>query len=143
MSTVIHALQTLFEELGAASKQLHLKLEAMEENQVTVEGVTRALPSPFMVMATQNPIEYEGTFPLPEAQLDRFILKISLGYPDPTQETEILDSQSESHPIEDLYSVASPEKIASVGLEPTTLRLVVDNPVPSAQPKPDKGVDRK
>ena len=67
-----------------------------------------------MVMATQNPIEYEGTFPLPEAQLDRFLLKISLGYPDRTQETEILDSQSESHPIEDLNSIASPEKITSL-----------------------------
>lgn len=105
----------LADEINRATpKTQSAMLEAMEENQVTVEGITRALPSPFMVMATQNPIEYEGTFPLPEAQLDRFLLKISLGYPNPTQETEILDSQSESHPIEELYSVTSPEKIASL-----------------------------
>ncbi len=68
-------------------------LEAMQERQVTVDGVTRTLPAPFHVIATANPIEHEGTYPLPEAQLDRFLLRLSLGYPDPTQEWDIVDTQ--------------------------------------------------
>ncbi len=74
-------------------------LEAMQENQVTVDGVTRSLPQPFLVMATQNPIEYEGTFPLPEAQLDRFLLRISLGYPAEEDERKILLRLQREHPI--------------------------------------------
>src|SRR5215510_2105369 len=73
-------------------------LEAMEERQVTVDGVTHPLPSPFMVLATQNPIEYEGTFPLPEAQLDRFLLRVRLGYPSASEEIKIMSGQQLRHP---------------------------------------------
>lgn len=82
-------------------------LEAMAEGQVTVDGVTHKLSKNFFVIATQNPIEYEGTFPLPEAQLDRFMARISLGYPDKDSEIEILDSQKVKHPIEDLKPVGN------------------------------------
>lgn len=74
-------------------------LEAMQEQQVTVDGVTRELPRPFLVLATQNPVEYEGTFPLPEAQLDRFLLRLSLGYPGPVDERQILINLQREHPI--------------------------------------------
>src|SRR5437764_10646773 len=77
-------------------------LEAMEEAQVTVDGVTYRLQEPFMVMATQNPIEYEGTFPLPEAQLDRFMMNIKLGYPKSNDEVKILTSHQHHHPLDDL-----------------------------------------
>lgn len=80
-------------------------LEAMQEHQVTVDGVTRILPEPFIVLATQNPIEYEGTFPLPEAQLDRFLMRISLGYPDFSDERQILRNLRREHPIETLEQV--------------------------------------
>jgi MoxR-like ATPase len=80
-------------------------LEAMEERQVTVDGVTNPLPQPFMVLATQNPIEYEGTFPLPEAQLDRFMMRVRMGYPSPVEEMKILSGQQLQHPIEALKSV--------------------------------------
>jgi len=80
-------------------------LEAMEEVQVTVDGVTHSLPQPFMVLATQNPIEYEGTFPLPEAQLDRFMMRVRMGYPSASEEMRILSGQQLQHPIESLKSV--------------------------------------
>jgi MoxR-like ATPase len=80
-------------------------LEAMEEHQVTVDGITHLLPAPFMVLATQNPIEYEGTFPLPEAQLDRFMMRVRMGYPSPVEEMKILSGQQLQHPIETLKSV--------------------------------------
>ena len=80
-------------------------LEAMEERQVTVDGVTYPLPRPFIVLATQNPIEYEGTFPLPEAQLDRFLIRVSLGYPSRNDEIEILSRQQQIHPLGDLDQV--------------------------------------
>lgn len=86
-------------------------LEAMQERQVTVEGVTHILPSPFMVLATQNPIEYEGTFPLPEAQRDRFLMRIRLGYPDKNDETKLLASQQYRHPLEELEPVADAEEL--------------------------------
>jgi MoxR-like ATPase len=86
-------------------------LEAMEERQVTVDGKTHPLPSPFMVLATQNPIEYEGTFPLPEAQLDRFLLRVRLGYPNPKDEIEILDRQQLRHPIDTLKSVIKVDEL--------------------------------
>jgi len=86
-------------------------LEAMEERQVTVDGATHPLPRPFMVLATQNPIEYEGTFPLPEAQLDRFLLRIWLGYPAMSDEIVVLKRQQFRHPIEDLEQVASVEEL--------------------------------
>src|SRR5438105_607683 len=88
----------LADEINRATpKTQSALLEAMEEQQVTVEGVTRPLPSPFMVLATQNPIEYEGTFPLPEAQLDRFLLRIHLGYPEPSQEAAVMERQMVRH----------------------------------------------
>jgi MoxR-like ATPase len=80
-------------------------LEAMQERQVTVDGVTRALPAPFLVLATQNPIEYEGTFPLPEAQLDRFLLRLALGYPQAGEEVQILRNLRKEHPIESVEQV--------------------------------------
>jgi MoxR-like ATPase len=80
-------------------------LEAMQEQQVTVDGVTRPLPRPFLVLATQNPIEYEGTFPLPEAQLDRFLMRLSVGYPTPMEERQILFNLRREHPITNLRSV--------------------------------------
>ena len=80
-------------------------LEAMQEQQVTVDGATRELPRPFLVLATQNPVEYEGTFPLPEAQLDRFLMRLSLGYPSPQEERQILVNLWREHPITKLGSV--------------------------------------
>jgi MoxR-like ATPase len=86
-------------------------LEAMAEQQVTVDGVTHALPDPFLLLATENPIEYEGTFPLPEAQLDRFFLKAALGYPSIDQELQILEEQRIIHPLERLQPIVSLESI--------------------------------
>ncbi|HYN89512.1 MAG TPA: MoxR family ATPase [Ardenticatenaceae bacterium] len=104
----------LTDEINRATpKTQSALLEAMEERQVTVDGVTYALPRPFMVMATQNPIEYEGTFPLPEAQLDRFLLRIHLGYPEATDEIAILTSQQRSHPIDDIGQVVSVEELVA------------------------------
>lgn len=82
-------------------------LECMEERQVSCEGVTRPLPSPFFVIATQNPIELQGTYPLPEAQLDRFLMKIDVGYPNLAEEVEIMNRQTKRHPLEDLGGVMS------------------------------------
>jgi len=102
----------LADEINRATpKTQSALLEAMAERQVTVEGVTHRLADPFMVMATQNPIEYEGTFPLPEAQLDRFFLRVRVGYPTLDQEIAILDSQILSEPIDDLTTVATPDDI--------------------------------
>ncbi|HNY99780.1 MAG TPA: MoxR family ATPase [Anaerolineaceae bacterium] len=98
----------------ATPKTQSALLEAMEERQVTVDGVTYPLPKPFMVMATQNPIEYEGTFPLPEAQLDRFLMRIRLGYPQLTDEIHILELQQIRHPIEGIGIVASVEDLLAV-----------------------------
>jgi MoxR-like ATPase len=89
-------------------------LECMEERQVTVDGRTHSLPEPFMVMATQNPIELEGTFPLPEAQLDRFLLKTQIGYPDPKEEVRILERFQETDPYQSLEAVAGPEDISKL-----------------------------
>jgi len=86
-------------------------LEAMAEQQVTVDGETRRLADPFLVMATQNPIEYEGTFPLPEAQLDRFFLKTALGYPSTDEELQIVDEQRHGHPLRWLQPVISVEDV--------------------------------
>jgi MoxR-like ATPase len=102
----------LIDEINRATPKTQAALlEAMEERQVTVDGVTYPLPSPFMVMATQNPIEYEGTYSLPEAQLDRFLLRIKLGYPDLQDEVEILDRQQFTHPIDTLEPVATVEEL--------------------------------
>ncbi len=89
-------------------------LESMEERQVTVDGQTHLLPHPFFVMATQNPIELEGTFPLPEAQLDRFLLKLRLGYPEKDGEISMLERFREKDPLMGLKAVASPEQITEL-----------------------------
>ncbi len=105
----------LADEINRATPKTQAALlEAMEERQVTVDGVTYRLGPPFLVLATQNPIEYEGTFPLPEAQLDRFLMRVSLGYPSPEQEMAILDAQQFSHPIEKLGQVTTIEEVVAM-----------------------------
>ena len=102
----------LTDEINRATPKTQAALlEAMEERQVTIDGVTHQLPRPFMVLATQNPIEYEGTFPLPEAQLDRFLLRVRLGYPKMNDEIMVLDRQQYKHPIEGLDKVVSAEEV--------------------------------
>jgi MoxR-like ATPase len=98
----------LADEINRATpKTQSALLECMEEHQATVDGTTYRMPDPFLVIATQNPIEYEGTFALPEAQLDRFMLRLRLGYPQPLDEIVILDEQKRSHPLEEIGEVAS------------------------------------
>ncbi len=102
----------LADEINRATpKTQSALLEAMEERQVTIDGKTHALPDPFVVLATQNPIEYQGTFPLPEAQVDRFLVRVSLGYADLAGELEILDRFGLSSPLDDLRAVTSPEEL--------------------------------
>ena len=108
----IHAQIVLVDEINRATpKTQSALLEAMEERQVTVDGSTYLLDPPFMVLATQNPIEYEGTFPLPEAQLDRFLLRISLGYATKEQEIEVLERQHSTHPLDSLTQEISLEEL--------------------------------
>jgi MoxR-like ATPase len=108
----IFANVVLVDEINRATpKTQSALLEAMAEQQVTVDGVTRPLPDPFLLLATENPIEYEGTFPLPEAQLDRFFLKTALGYPSAADELRILDEQRVQHPLERLAAVVSVEDV--------------------------------
>jgi MoxR-like ATPase len=96
----------LADEINRATPRTQAALlEAMQEQQVTADGVTRPLPAPFLVLATQNPIEYEGTFPLPEAQLDRFLMRLSLGYPGADDEIQMLRNLRKHHPIETLGQV--------------------------------------
>ena len=103
----------LADEINRATPKTQAALlEAMEERKVTVDGKTYVLPRPFMVLATQNPIEYEGTFPLPEAQLDRFLLRVRLGYPALDDEVRVLEGQQFRHPLETLEQVASAEELA-------------------------------
>jgi MoxR-like ATPase len=97
----------------ATPKTQSALLEAMEERQVTVDGKTAALPQPFLVLATQNPIEYEGTFPLPEAQLDRFLIRLRLGYPDPAAEMQVLDAQRKTHPLDAVTAVVSVDEFTA------------------------------
>ena len=102
----------LADEINRATPRTQAALlEAMEERQLTVEGVTLRLPRPFLVLATQNPVELEGTFPLPEAQLDRFLLRLKLGYPDEDGEDEILQRFESSSPMEDLEPVIEAEEL--------------------------------
>ncbi len=104
----------LADEINRATpKTQSALLEAMEERQVTVDGVTHPLDRPFMVLATQNPIEYEGTFPLPEAQVDRFMMRIHLGYPARSQEIDVLTRQASHHPIQDMRQVVSAEELVA------------------------------
>ncbi|PWB53079.1 MAG: AAA family ATPase [Anaerolineales bacterium] len=124
----------LSDEINRATPKTQAALlEAMEEQQITVDGVTHPLPKPFMVLATQNPIEYEGTFPLPEAQLDRFLLRLRLGYPDINDEINILERQQYHHPVTDLQQVAPAEEllsaqeaIKSVFVSPAVKRYIVE-----------------
>jgi MoxR-like ATPase len=105
----------LADEINRATpKTQSALLEAMEETQITVDGVTYRLPEPFMVMATQNPIEYEGTFPLPEAQLDRFMMNIKLGYPKIIDEMNILDTHQYHHPLDDLAQIMTAEELVQI-----------------------------
>jgi len=102
----------LTDEINRATpKTQSALLEAMEERQITVDGVTYPMPRPFLVLATQNPIEYEGTFPLPEAQLDRFMMRVSLGYPETADEIRMLDEQQHAHPITRIEQVVSAEEL--------------------------------
>ncbi len=102
----------LADEINRATPKTQAALlEAMEERQVTVDGVTHMLPRPFMVLATQNPIEYEGTFPLPEAQLDRFLLRMRLGYPSMADEIRVIGDQQLQHPLETLESAVSLDEL--------------------------------
>lgn len=115
----------LADEINRATPRTQAALlEAMQERQVTMDGVTRPLPAPFLVLATQNPIEYEGTFPLPEAQLDRFLMRLSLGYPTEQDEIQILRNLRQEHPIESIGQVvdgsqllALRERVADIYLE--------------------------
>jgi MoxR-like ATPase len=117
----------LADEINRATPKTQAALlEAMEEKQATVDGVTHMLPSPFMVLATQNPIEYEGTFPLPEAQLDRFLLRLALGYPTAASEIEVLASQQYAHPIEKLEQAVTVDELLAVQAE---VRKVYADPV--------------
>ncbi|MEN8245377.1 MAG: MoxR family ATPase [Thermodesulfobacteriota bacterium] len=102
-------------------------LEGMEERQLTVDGKTYALPDPFFVIATQNPIELEGTFPLPEAQLDRFLLKIHLGYPKREEEIRIMEQFQEKDPFEEMAAVATPEEM--LGLRKKRRSIRVSKPI--------------
>jgi len=118
----------LADEINRATpKTQSALLEAMEERQVTVDGTTYKMPNPFLVMATQNPIEYEGTFPLPEAQLDRFVLRIQLGYVPPAKEVAILNAQQFHHPIEDLQQVIS--QLELVQLQEAVKSVFVDKSI--------------
>ena len=104
----------LADEINRATPKTQAALlEAMEERQVTVDGITHSLQRPFLVLATQNPIEYEGTFPLPEAQVDRFMMRISLGYPSQADEIAILNSQQTHHPIEDIEQVITADELVA------------------------------
>jgi MoxR-like ATPase len=124
----------LADEINRATpKTQSALLEAMEERQVTVDGVTHKLPDPFMVLGTQNPIEYEGTFPLPEAQLDRFMLRIHLGYPALDDEVKILSDQQYQHPILSLKPVVTLEElqrmqeaVRRVYVSPAVKRYIVE-----------------
>src|SRR3954463_16360907 len=123
----------LADEINRATpKTQSALLEAMEERQGTVDGVTYPLPRPFIVLATQNPIDYEGTFPLPEAQLDRFIARISLGYPARSDEIEVLSRQQHEHPLEHLDQVvesaeltAAQAAVRSVHVDPLIREYIV------------------
>jgi MoxR-like ATPase len=123
----------LADEINRATpKTQSALLEAMEESQITVDGISYRLPEPFMVMATQNPIEYEGTFPLPEAQLDRFMMNISIGYPMSADEMNILDSHQHHHPLEDLSQIMTAEELVliqqqvrNIHVDPTIREYIV------------------
>jgi MoxR-like ATPase len=114
----------LADEINRASPRTQSSLlEAMNEGQVTIDGVCHPLPSPFLVVATQNPIEYHGTYPLPEAQLDRFAMRLALGYPELEAELEVLESQHSGHPIDTLESVVDLAEIQEAQARTREVRL--------------------
>lgn len=116
----------LADEINRATpKTQSALLEAMEELQVSVDGATHHLEPPFIVLATQNPVEYEGTFPLPEAQLDRFLVRVSLGYPDFAEEIAVIERQEQTHPIDALQPVADPADV--VRLQAAAREVYVDS----------------
>ncbi|MFW5981038.1 MAG: AAA family ATPase, partial [bacterium] len=124
----------LADEINRATPRTQSSLlESMAEKQITVEGVSRKLPSPFLVMETQNPVEYDGTFPLPEAQLDRFLVRLKIGYPAASDEEDILKNLQHQHPIESLEEVISPEdfltlqdEVKKVHLDQKIRRYIVE-----------------
>ncbi len=124
----------LADEINRATPKTQAALlEAMDERQVTVDGITHPLPRLFMVLATQNPIEYEGTFPLPEAQLDRFLLRVRLGYPSISDEIQVLEDQQLRHPVDSIQPVFSAEEVLaaaevvkSVYVAPSIKRYIVE-----------------
>ncbi len=114
----------LADEINRASPRTQSALlEAMSEGQVSSDGVTRALPAPFLVLATQNPVEFHGTYPLPEAQLDRFGLRIGLGFPSADAELEVLFSQTERHPLESVEPVLSAADVVALQAETRHVRV--------------------
>jgi MoxR-like ATPase len=118
----------LADEINRATPKTQSSLlECMEERQATIDGVTHQMPDPFLVIATQNPIEYEGTFALPEAQLDRFMLRLRMGYPKPMEEIVILDEQKRTHPLEELDEVLGVEELR--GLQEAVREVYVDSTV--------------
>jgi len=115
----------LADEINRATPKVQSALlEAMEERQITVDGVTHKMPSPFHVLATQNPLEYEGTFPLPEGQLDRFLLRINIGYPSQAEEIAIIENQQLVHPIEQISHVVDAADVLL--LQETVKKIYVD-----------------
>ncbi|MBM4408765.1 MAG: MoxR family ATPase [Chloroflexi bacterium] len=124
----IMAQVVLADEINRATPKTQSSLlECMEERQATIDGVTHPMPEPFLVIATQNPIEYEGTFALPEAQLDRFMLRLRLGYPSQLEEIVILDEQKRVHPLEDLEEVLGADEL--IELQTAVREIYVDSAV--------------
>ena len=118
----------LADEINRATpKTQSALLECMDERQATIDGTTYPMPDPFLVIATQNPIEYEGTFALPEAQLDRFMIRLRLGYPQPIEEIVILDEQKRTHPLEDLAEVCSVDELT--GMQDAVREIYVDSTI--------------
>ena len=114
----------LADEVNRASPRTQSALlEAMSEGQVSADGVTRPLPSPFLVVATQNPVEFHGTYPLPEAQLDRFALRVALGYPEAEREVEILFSQAERHPVDAVEPVLDAAQVLALQADVRRVRV--------------------
>ncbi|QDT25044.1 AAA family ATPase [Gimesia panareensis] len=114
----------LADEINRASPRTQSALlEAMSESQATIEGVRYELPSPFFVLATQNPVDFHGTYPLPEAQLDRFLIHLQLGYPDPENEMEILFAQSTEHPVDHLERVLNHEEVVQMQEQVKTVHV--------------------
>lgn len=112
------------DEINRASPRTQSALlEALSEGQVTVDGETRPLPQPFVCIATENPVEFHGTYPLPEAQLDRFAVQLTLGYPAPEEEQQILRMQARAHPLQSLQAVSGPQQVAALQLAVESVRL--------------------